>query len=265
MSDKRRTRPIHPLGPLLLDCAENPLPSPLVHSQISDLAERLVPTPPAPAKAKPHHELAPQRRRLAPPAAAGTAIHVQVLALLAHAPPLRLLEALGGHVVQPPVLDAELPAGRPEVLAVAQHAEVERVWGLGRAREPVRRLALREPVEPEQAHQEPATAPGAHASAAAVAVTVGVPAEAALRARRVVRGEVAVAHLAVEARPAAAAHEAVAAEVRDLEGGHLARDLPELRAEQDERPGELERGPRGDGEEEGVVCRYRAEIGRQDA
>ena len=74
-----------------------------------------------------------------------------------------------------------------------------------------------------------------------------------------------MAHLSVEARAAAAAHEAVAAEIRDFKGCHLAGGLPELGAEQNQGPRQLKRGPCGDGEEECVICRYRTKIDREDA
>ena len=110
----------------------------------------------------------------------------------------------------------------------------------------------------------------AAAPAADAAVLVRVRVRRLLRQRIGVLGagglalrvRAAVAALRGERRPAPA-HEAVATEVGDLEGSHLARDLPELGGEQDGCPGELERCPEGDGYEEGVVGGDGTEIAGQ--
>lgn len=71
--------------------------------------------------------------------------------------------------------------------------------------------------------------------------------------------------LVLQARSASSAHEAVLAEVGDLEGRHLLAHLPGLRGEKDERPGKLDGGPEGDEEEVGVVSGRCAEDGGEDA
>lgn len=67
-----------------------------------------------------------------------------------------------------------------------------------------------------------------------------------------VRVRVRVAFLTVETRAAFAAHKTVPAKIRDFERRHLACDLPELASKENGGPGELERGPESDGDEEGV-------------
>lgn len=76
---------------------------------------------------------------------------------------------------------------------------------------------------------------------------------------------VLVTHLPVQAGPTAAAHEAVPPEVGNLEGRHLAGDLPELGRKEDERPGELECRPGGDREKEGIVGGDNAKLRRENA
>lgn len=62
-----------------------------------------------------------------------------------------------------------------------------------------------------------------------------------------------VAHLRVKALASASAHEAVATEVGDFQGCHLAGDLPQLRGEEYDGPGELKRCPRRNCDQEGVI------------
>ncbi|KAJ7123749.1 hypothetical protein C8R44DRAFT_152186 [Mycena epipterygia] len=220
------------------------------------LADRLISTPTASRPSHPHSEA--HKDALPPALAAPRPTGRQpVLLFLPFPPPPRLLESLERYVIQPLILDTELAPVRPEVAAVPVRAEVERVARAPRAREPVDGLAAREAVEAQEVHQEAAAVRGpARARASGVCVR-GVG--------RRVRVRVAVAHLTVKARAAAAAHEAVAPEVGYLESGHLARNLPELRSEENGGPRELEGRPQRDGDEERVGCGEHAERGGEGA
>jgi len=74
---------------------------------------------------------------------------------------------------------------------------------------------------------------------------------------------VPVAHLPTKAGAATPTHEAISSEIGYFQSGHLSGDLPELRSKENDCPGELEGGPGGDRNEEGVVGTDGAEIDRQ--
>lgn len=210
------------------------------------LAERFVPCSRAPASSQreTHQQALPQCL----PSALSTN-----LALFANPSPLRLGEAFDRDIIQCLVLNSKLAARCPKVLAVPDDAQVERVRCFGSACKTVRSFPLREAIKPEEIHEEPTPASTTHPTPMMM-----------MRMRErspwlagsvIVRSRVSVlmAHLAHHRRTAAAAHEPIPTEIADFQSGHLAGDLPELGGEKDDGPGELEGGPEGNGDEEGVV------------
>ena len=75
------------------------------------------------------------------------AVGVQLVIVLALFPFLRFPEALGGNVVEALIFNTKLAALCPEVLAVANDAQVERIGCLSRPRETVGGLTFGESIE----------------------------------------------------------------------------------------------------------------------
>ena len=125
---------------------------------------------------------------------------------------------------------------------------------VARRREPDEALPiapLGEPVEAHELHEE-ATPTGTQprhrptATAAGMGVRVAVTRTVRGRDRQSVFGQrvqaAEGAHLTVQRR-STAAHPSISTQVRDFVRRHLSADLPYLRAQQDQRPGQLQVGP----------------------
>ena len=82
-----------------------------------------------------------------------------IIVLLPLLPALRLRKAFRRDVIKPLVVDAQLATIRPEITAVSNDAHIKRVRRLSCAGQPVHSAPLREPIEPEEVHQEAAAAP----------------------------------------------------------------------------------------------------------
>ena len=85
--------------------------------------------------------------------------NTRLLRLLALAPPASLTESLPGDLIQSIVLDAELAPARPEVPAVPDDADVERVRGVAGTRKAVRGFSRGESVEADELQKEARVAP----------------------------------------------------------------------------------------------------------
>ncbi|TEB33943.1 hypothetical protein FA13DRAFT_121073 [Coprinellus micaceus] len=238
------------------------------NNQQSYLTHRFIPLSPGPPRTKRTRQT---HKQSTPGSARGILPSLILILSPTHAPPplLRLLEPFQWDIIQLLILDPKLSPIRPKVPAVPHDADVEWVVRLTRFSESIDGFALGEPIEPKEVKDKVASTvpmrmwPTCHAPS----IPSNRTRVLTIHPRHCLATLLLMprAHLRRQTRANAAAHESIPSEVGYFERRHLPSYLPVLRSEEDAGPGELEGGPEGDRDKEGVVGGHVAEVAGEGA